>query len=282
MGNVLEWKPPRSAFSSIQLHNPQFLGYQSTLRPEGETQALWFQHWSSFHHAELHINMLHFLERVRGHCMLNPARFCLDRSTVEEGAGWSAAPSLGLASSDWQMLLSIEMVSFHLLGLMAHTVTDKGQQTSCLWGTQKLMQNRIRRLFPPPYFALLMKLSLLVIEWFLHIFPLLLLCSHRYWLEMCCIWLFVSSSFSTIARNQKLIYSKGRYDKRWCMVLSAYVHKADRCQIFSYIIYTPYRSVHISPHFGLRTAFRSLATVLPLIGDIYDCLKGSHLYGHYT
>lgn len=82
--------------------------------------------------------------------MLNPAPFGLDRSTLEEGAGWAAAPSLGLASSDWQMLLSIETVVFHLLGLMANTVTDKGQQTSCLWALRnecKLMQNRIRRLF---------------------------------------------------------------------------------------------------------------------------------------
>ena len=134
-----------------------------------------------------------FSWEVRGHCMLNPARFGLDRSTVEEGAGWAGAPSLGLASSDWQMLLSIEMVVFHLLGLMAHTVTDKGQQASCLWCTQKWMQTNAKqnqKALPPrpPYFALLMKLSLLVIEWFLHIFPLLLLCSHRYWFEMCCIW----------------------------------------------------------------------------------------------
>ena len=216
MRNVLEWKQPQSSFFYIQLHNLQFLGYQSTLRPEGETQALWFQHWSSFRHVELHINMLDFLERVRGHCMLNPACFGLDLSTVEEGAGWAGGPTLGLASSDWQMLLSLETVVFHLLGLMAHTVTDKGQQTSCLWSTQKWMQTNAKqnqKAFFSPYFALLMKLSLLVIEWFLHIFPLLLLCSHRYCLEMCCIWLFVSSSFSTIAGNQKLMYTKGHYDR---------------------------------------------------------------------
>ena len=137
------------------------------------------------------------------------------------------------------------------------------------------MQNRIRR-HSFSYFALLMKLSFLFIEWFLHLFLLLLLCSHRYWPEMCCIWPLVNSSFSNIAGNQKLIYSQGHYDRDGvCRIFWACLYKAARCQIYSCIINTSYISVHFffPFYFGIRTAFRS--PLPPLTQDVSDGLKGS-------
>ena len=248
MRNVLEWKQPQSSFFYIQLHNLQFLGYQSTLRPEGETQALWFQHWSSFHHVELHINMLDFLERVRGHCVLNPARFGLDLSTVEEGAGWAGGPALGLASSDWQMLLSLETVVFHLLGLMAHTVTDKGQQTSCLWSTQKWMQTNAKQNQKAFFFSLVcspnetVTFSHRMVSSYLSTTPTVqpqVLTWNVLYLT------FRQFQFLNYCRESKINVHQRPLWQRWCMILWAYVHKVDRCQIFSYIIYTPYISVHI-------------------------------------
>lgn len=126
-----------------------------------------------------------------------------------------------------------------------------------------------------------MKLSSLFIEWFLHIFPLLLLRSHRYWPEMCCIWPLVNSSFSAMAGNQKLIYSKG-YSDRDGVCMWACVYNADRYQMHPCIIHTHHTCVHIffptwvqeqplgfPPFLGSRTFFDCLrssqAFILPLL-----------------
>lgn len=125
---------------------------------------------------------------------------------------WS--PVLGLASFDWQMLLLRQQlfISQALWPTLQQIRGSRHPVSSALRNKCKLMQNRIRR-HTFSYFVLLMKLSSLFVEWFLHIVPLFLLCSHRYWPEMCCIWLLVSAGFSNITGNQKLMYSRDYFDR---------------------------------------------------------------------
>lgn len=118
-----------------------------------------------------------------------------------------------------------------------------------------------------------MKLSSLFVEWFLHIFPLLLLCSHRYWPEMCCIWPLINASFSNIAGIQKLIYSKDYSDRNDMSML----YNVDKYQIYYCIIHSHYMCVHI--------LFSILVQGQPLVfphflwsGTFFDCLEGSQAF----
>lgn len=137
------------------------------------------------------------------------------------------------------------------------------------------MQNRIRR-HSFSYFVLLMKLSSLFVEWFLHIFPLLLLCSHRYWPEMCCIWPLGNASFSNIPGNQKLIYSKD-YSEHVCETQINIRHIL--------ALHTPIMCVHIL--FSILVQGQPLGTPPPphflWSETFFDCLKGSQaLHYHYS
>lgn len=113
----------------------------------------------------------------RGFCntvhLIPPPSACVSQSWRRR-CWWAWAPSIGLASFDWQMLLLRQQffISRALWPTLKQIRGSRHPVSSALRNECKLMQNRIRR-HSFSYFALLVKLSSLLVEWFLHLLPLI-------------------------------------------------------------------------------------------------------------